>query len=209
MLCAASGIVRSKPGLDCVWVLVSHLDAGSARGGVQCCRAPSRCSDVVTTFVEAAGGSECSGSPPVRSNGGDGKGCRLTPRAVALEGDGARGAARLGRRSALAIPRGFSRTGSLRGPDGIKRVSPVNKRVQESGPADAPRSGGETARRRSTALVEPLARGPQRAGKPLGRGIQCWKNRSRVARSGSRLDEEYSVGRPLVRRPQLTMTPDG
>ena len=82
--------------------------------------------------METASSSGSSGPPAVRSNGGDGNGFRLTPRAVATEGDGARGVSRLGRRSALAIFRGFSRTACLRGPDVIKRVTPVNGRDQES-----------------------------------------------------------------------------
>ena len=123
--------------------------------------------------METARSSDCSEPPAVRSSGWNGNGCRLTPRAVATEGDGARGVSRLGRRSALAIFRGFSRTACLRGPDGIKRVSPVNRRVRESGTRWHAALGG---RNRSDGVVQrwprPLARRPQRAVEPLGRVVQ-------------------------------------
>ncbi len=90
---------------------------------------------------------------------------RLPAHAVAPKGDGARGAARLGRRAALASSRSFSRTVCLRGPDGIKRVSPVNRRVQESGdPLTRHARGGETARTGSTALAETARASPATRG---------------------------------------------
>ena len=76
---------------------------------------------------------ESSPVPVNRGFGIDVGGSGVKGGVVATEGDGARGVSRLGRRSALAISRGFSRTACLRGPDGIKRVSPVNRRVRESG----------------------------------------------------------------------------
>ena len=96
-----------------------------------------------TTFVEAAGGPGCPGPPAVQANGGNGNRSRLPRCTGAPEGDGARGAARLQSRFVSAIFRGFSRTAGLRVADGIKGVSPVNKRVSRKvGHADAPCSGG-------------------------------------------------------------------
>ena len=54
------------------------------------------------------------------------------------------------------------------------RSTGVFKKVAPAGTALL---GGETARTRSTAFVEPLARRWQRAVRPLGRGIQRWQNR--------------------------------
>ncbi len=143
MLCAASGIVRSKPGLGCVWVPVSHVEAWSVRGGPGCCCSPSRCSDVESTFLEAAVCSGCSGPRPVRANGGNGSRCRLAQCTGVREADGARGAARLQSRFVSAHFRGFSRTASLRVADGIKRVSPVNERVSRKwGPLTRRARGG-------------------------------------------------------------------
>ena len=105
--------------------------------------------------METARSSDCPGPPAVRSNGRNGNRSRLPRCAVAPEVDGARGAARPRGCLSFASIRGFSRTACLRGPDGIKRVSPVNRRVRESGARwHAALGGGETARTGSTALAE-------------------------------------------------------
>ena len=204
-LCAASVFVSCNSGLGCVWVRIPAVDAGSAAGGLVRRRSARR-SVVGRTPVELGCGLGRCGAPEVPENGGEVNRSRLSQRVPAPEGDGARGADRLGRRPALANPRGISRTPSLRGPDGIKGVSLVNRHVQESHPVapppvlgsrggnrseeessvgrtarGSPRNAGETARKRSPALVEPLARRPQRGMKPPGRGLRCSSNRSRVA----------------------------
>ena len=162
-LCAVLVFVSCNSGLGCVWVLLSKAEAGSAAGGLVRRRSARR-SDVGRTCVELDCGFGRCGAPAVPERGGDVNRSSLSQRVVAPGGDGARGADRLGRRPALANPRVTSRTPSLRAPDGIKGVSLVNRHVQESHPvAPAPAREGETARRRSPALVEPLARGLQHA----------------------------------------------
>ena len=191
-LCAALVFVSCNSGLGCVWVLLSKAEAESVTGGSGSRRSARRGSDVGRTSVELGCGLRRCGAPAVPERGGDVNRSNLSQRVVAPEGDGARGADRLGRRPALANPRVTSRTPSLRGPDGIKGVSLVNRHVQESGPEGTEPLGGgkplergvqrwsnrsreacntrEAARTRNTGLAEPLARRPQR--EPLGRGIQ-------------------------------------
>ena len=162
-LCAALVFVSCNSGLGCVWVLLSQAEAESVTGGSGSRRSARRGSDLGRTYVELDCGFGRCGAPAVPERGGDVNRSSLSQRVVALGGDGARGANRLGRRPALANPRGTSRTPSLRAPDGIKGVSLVNRHVQESRPvASAPARGG---------------------GKPLGGGVQRWSNRSRVARN--------------------------
>ena len=191
-LCAASVFVSCNSGLGCVWVRIPAVDAGSAAGGLVRRRSARR-SVVERTPVELGCGLGRCGAPEVPENGGEVNRSRLSQRVPAPEGDGARGADRLGRRPALANPRGTSRTPSLRAPDGIKGVSLVNRHVQESRPVAPavlarggnrseeessvgrtaralPATRGEAARSRSTALIEPLARRSQRT--PPGGGIQ-------------------------------------
>ena len=111
--------------------------------------------------MEAAGGSGRPGPPAVRSNGRNGNRSRLPRCAVAPEVDGARGAARPRGCPSFASFRGFSRTAGLRVADGIKEVSPVNGRVQESrARRRAVLWGGETARTSSTALAETARASP-------------------------------------------------
>ena len=163
-LCAASVFVSCNSGLGCVWVRIPAVDAGSAAGGLVRRRSARR-SVVERTPVELGCGLGRCGAPEVPENGGEVNRSRLSQRVPAPEGDGARGADRLGRRPALANPRGISRTPSLRGPDGIKGVSLVNRHVQESHPVAPPPVLGS------------------RGGEPLGGGVQRWSNRSRVARN--------------------------
>jgi len=163
-LCAASVFVSCNSGLGCVWVRIPAVDAGSAAGGLVRRRSARR-SVVERTPVELGCGLGRCGAPEVPENGGEVNRSRLSQRVPAPEGDGARGADRLGRRPALANPRGISRTPSLRGPDGIKGVSLVNRHVQESHPVAPPPVLGS------------------RGGKPLGGGVQRWSNRSCVARN--------------------------
>ena len=184
-LCAASVFVSCNSVLDCVWVLFSQTEAESVAGALGSRRSAWGGSDVGRIPVELGCGFGRCGAPAVLESGGDVNRSSLSQRVLAPEGDGARGADCLGRRPALANPRGTSRTPSLRGPDGIKGVSLVNRHVQESHPvAPPPVLGGgnrseeessvgravratpatrdEAARSRSTALVEPLAGRPQR-----------------------------------------------
>ena len=161
-LCAALVFVSCNSGLGCVWVLLSQAEAESVTGGSGSRRSARRGSDVGRTSVELGCGLRRCGAPAVPERGGDVNRSNLSQRVVAPEGDGARGADRLGRRPALANPRGTSRTPSLRGPDGIKGVSLVNRHVEESGPEGTEPFGGA---------------------KPLGRGVQRWSNRSCVARN--------------------------
>ena len=163
-LCAASVFVSCNSGLGCVWVRIPAVDAGSAAGGLVRRRSARR-SVVERTPVELGCGLGRCGAPEVPENGGEVNRSRLSQRVPAPEGDGARGADRLGRRPALANPRGISRTPSLRGPDGIKGVSLVNRHVQESHPVAPPPVLGS------------------RGGKPLGGGVQRWSNCSCVARN--------------------------
>ena len=161
--------------------------------------------------MEAAAGSGRSGALAASENGGDGNRSSRSARAVAPAGDGARDVDRLGRRPAFAIPRGFSRKFGLRGRDGTKRVSSVNRRVHEKCGRwrDVGRGGGtgwnrpeeeysvgrparassathgEAARARGTAFAESLARHPRLTMTP-----DSWERRH-----GSRSDEEYSVNR--------------
>ena len=173
-LCAASVFVSCNSVLDCVWVLFSQTEAESVAGALGSRRSAWGGSDVGRIPVELGCGFGRCGAPAVLESGGDVNRSSLSQRVLAPEGDGARGADCLGRRPALANPRGTSRTPSLRGPDGIKGVSWVNRHVSGKSPgcAGACSRGGETARRRSPALVEPLARCPQRGVKPLGRGAR-------------------------------------
>ena len=198
-LCAASVFVSCNSVLDCVWVLFSQAEAESVAGALGSRRSAWGGSDVGRIPVELGCGFGRCGAPAVLESGGDVNRSSLPQRVLAPEGDGARGADCLGRRPALANPRGTSRTPSLRGPDGIKGVSWVNRHVQESHPvAPAPARGGgnrseeessvgrtaralpatrgEAARSRSAALVGPLARRPRWT--PLGGGVQRWSSRA-------------------------------